>query len=71
MSLVTRLVNGVLAFLKTVDPKVKLPAKVGTVIAIVLAVLPIVGADVPTLAPVIAIAVTVLTAVTGYIVPSK
>lgn len=49
-----------------IHPKVKVPAVVGTVIAIVLAVLAGLSA-VPELAPYVAIGVTVVNAVTGYL----
>jgi len=71
MPLVTRVVDAIVAFVHTVDPKVKLPVVVGTTAAAILALLPLIGADVPTLAPEIAIATTILTAIVGYRVPSK
>lgn len=50
-----------------IHPKVKVPAVVGTVIAIALAVLTAVGTSVPAAVPYTAIAITVITAITGYL----
>lgn len=51
--------------MQTLHPKVKVPAVVGTCIAIALAVLAAVG-TVPAAAPYAAIAVTLLNTVAGY-----
>ena len=53
----------------TIHPKVAVPAVVGTIIAIVLAVL---GAltSIPAAAPYVAIGITILTAISGYLTPS-
>jgi hypothetical protein len=52
--------------MSTIHPKVKVPAVVGTIVAIVLAVLAALT-TVPAAAPYVAIGTTVITAVTGYL----
>ncbi len=52
--------------MQTIHPKVKVPAVVGTIIAIVLAVLSGLTA-VPAAAPYVAIGVTVINGIAGYL----
>lgn len=53
-----------------VHPKVRVPAIVGTIIAIILAVLSALTA-VPAVAPYVAIGITILTAISGYLTPAS